>query len=121
MIDWMKRARHAFSETGATSTARTDKASISSVSSVGWPVFIENDRDIPSVFSVRPALTHDPLTLEADLLEVAMRVCHQRGDGDEARIEMRVDCLATPDLLRADLLDHFRQAARDAANPWRVL
>ncbi|MDM0077468.1 hypothetical protein QTH90_23885 [Variovorax sp. J2P1-59] len=44
----------------------------------------------------------------ADLLEAAMAVCDYWGDGEEARAEMRADCLATPLHLRADLLEHFR-------------
>ena len=121
MIDWMNRAQRKFAEPGATPAAKTDEAPVLSVSSVGMPALIKNEQGFPSVFAVHPALTRDPTTLEADLLDVAMRVCHLLGDGDEARVEMRVDCLATPDHLRAELVDHFRQAARDAANPWRVL
>lgn len=43
------------------------------------------------------------------LLEAAMKVCDQHGDGESARIEMRQQCLELPPHLRTDLLDHFRK------------
>ncbi|WP_218510848.1 hypothetical protein [Variovorax sp. dw_308] len=51
---------------------------------------------------------HDAADTAADLLEAAMRVCDLHGDGDEAREEMRRDCLALPPHLQADLLGHWR-------------
>lgn len=45
----------------------------------------------------------------AELLAAAMRTCDHHGDSDEARRQMRADCLATPPHLRADLLAYFRQ------------
>lgn len=41
------------------------------------------------------------------LIEAAMKVCDQHGDGDVARAEMRSQCLDLPTHLQADLLDHF--------------
>lgn len=43
----------------------------------------------------------------AALLVAASRVCDLHGDGPEARLAMRGDCLALPAHLHADLLDHF--------------
>jgi hypothetical protein len=42
-----------------------------------------------------------------DLIDAAMRVCDIYGDGEQAREDMRADCLNTPLHLRADLLGHF--------------
>lgn len=45
-------------------------------------------------------------TTEA-LLEAAMRVCDAWGDADKGRVQMRRECLDTPQHLRADLLDYL--------------
>ena len=45
--------------------------------------------------------------LMKELIEAAMKACDHHGDGEAAREEMRLDCLATPQHLRGDLLDHF--------------
>ena len=44
----------------------------------------------------------------SELIEAAMRVCDLHGDGEQARAEMRADCLATPAHLQVDLLEHLR-------------
>ena len=46
--------------------------------------------------------------LEKDLLAVAMSVCDLHGDSEVAREDMRRECMATPDELKPDLLEHFR-------------
>lgn len=43
------------------------------------------------------------------LLQAAMRACDHWNDSDEAREEMRRQCLETPPHLRADLLEHFNR------------
>ena len=48
----------------------------------------------------------------AALIEAAMRVSSQYGDGEAAREQMRRDCLVTPQHLRADLLAHFTATYR---------
>lgn len=56
--------------------------------------------------------------LTTELLAAAMRAADHHGDGPEAREQMRLDVLATPQHLRADLLAHFREnygGADDAA------
>ena len=45
----------------------------------------------------------------ADLLKAAMLACDHWGDSPADREPMRVDCLAMPDHLKADLLAHFRK------------
>lgn len=44
-----------------------------------------------------------------ELLGAADRVCDMYGDSEQAREDMRADCLDTPLHLRADLLAHFKQ------------
>ncbi len=43
------------------------------------------------------------------LIAAAMRACDHHGDGTAARELMRQDCLATPQHLHGDLIDHFQQ------------
>lgn len=62
---------------------------------------------------VRLVLESDHLTQQ--LLQAAMRVCRDWGDGQAAREQMRQDCLDTPPRLRADLLAHFKNTNR--SNP----
>ena len=42
------------------------------------------------------------------LIQAAMRRCDQFNDGDEARQEMRQQCLELPPQLQLDLLQHFQ-------------
>lgn len=44
------------------------------------------------------------------LIEAAMRACDAWNDTEQARDQMRRDCLETPPHLRADLLNHFKGA-----------
>ena len=62
------------------------------------------------VLTHKPALiallvaAHDTTLL---LIKAAMKVCDRHGDGEQARQEMRQQCLELPPHLQADLLDHF--------------
>ena len=56
--------------------------------------------------SREPRADIDPVL--ADLLTNAMQVCDRWRDSDDAREQMRRECLETPPHLRADLLAHFR-------------
>ena len=47
--------------------------------------------------------------LTARLIASAMRACDHHRDGEQARAEMRADCLATPLHLQADLLAYVRE------------
>ncbi len=47
--------------------------------------------------------------LMKELIAAAMKACDHHHDGPDARQQMRADCLATPQHLRGDLLDHFQQ------------
>jgi hypothetical protein len=45
--------------------------------------------------------------LAKEVIAAAMKRCDEYGDSDQARTQMRRDCLATPKHLQQDLLDHF--------------
>ena len=45
--------------------------------------------------------------ITVQLLEAAMRRCHQFNDGEKARQDMREQVMETPHHLRQDLLGHF--------------
>jgi hypothetical protein len=62
---------------------------LSSVSSVGvWAIF-------------------EKTQLANDLIEAAMKRCDQFNDSDQARAEMRQQCMELSPAMQADLLDHF--------------
>lgn len=46
-------------------------------------------------------------TTTSMLIAAAMRRCDEFNDGEQARAEMRQQCLELPPHLQADLLDHF--------------
>ena len=46
--------------------------------------------------------------LTARLLIAAMKVCDRHGDSEEARADMRQQCLELTPILQADLLEHFQ-------------
>lgn len=51
-------------------------------------------------------------TLTNELINTAMRRCDQFNDSQQARENMRRDCINTPDHLKPDLLRHFNEALR---------
>jgi len=51
----------------------------------------------------------DSRPFEAALVAAAMNACDAWSDGPEAREAMRRQCLAMPEHLRPDLLEHLRQ------------
>ena len=51
-------------------------------------------------------------SITIDLITAAMRACDHHGDSEVARADMRLECLATPAQLQADLLEHFTQIHR---------
>ena len=85
------RARAYFSEKAGAPTAKTDETPFS------------------SVLAVPMARVYENATVD-ELVTVAMRACDAHSDGPAAREQMRLDCLATPQHLRADLIGHFTRA-----------
>lgn len=62
--------------------------------------YVPNGRTLPTV----PTL---PLLLRS-LLNAAMQICDLYGDNEQARAEMRADCLALNEAQQSELLAHFR-------------
>ena len=119
MIDWTARAR-AFSERCHHPAPKTPTTRLSGVLGATSAPFQEIDEVVSGVSVVRVApvsIDRDHATLTADLVEAAMRVCDEHGDGQAARDEMRADCLALSPRLQADLLNHFRGKAANLGRP----
>lgn len=84
------------------------------------PVSSRGPRDHPLATFATLAISQqhsahvDPAVTE--LLEAAMRACDAWNDTEQARDQMRRDCLETPQHLRADLLAHLtNQYPKDRA------
>lgn len=58
------------------------------------------------------ACIQESARITSALLTATMRACDYWGDGPAAREQMRQDALNTPHHLRADLLQHLRDAYR---------
>ena len=56
----------------------------------------------------------DSARITDELLAAAMRACDHWGDSQQAREQMRRECLETPPAQRADLLAHFNDQYRKA-------
>lgn len=106
MSNWTALAKAHFSETGHAPTARTDKTTLSSVSSVPIHTLSEKSKAVSSVGVVA---LFENRALSADLMTAAMRCCDFHGDTPAAREQMRQDVLKTPPHLRGDLLAHFEK------------
>lgn len=111
MTSWLEKAKVRFSKNSQAHTDETDESGVSSVLSVRSCRFIEKVNRVSSVssvcserFSEKPDLS-DPLVKA--LLAAAMQACDFWKDGPEAREQMRRDVEATPEHLRAELLEYF--------------
>ena len=51
-----------------------------------------------------------------NLIEATQRVCDFHGDNETMREAMRLDCLAMPAHLKADLLEHFQTTYPQSTN-----
>jgi len=107
MINWTARARLMFSNMRQDSTDKTDETHLLSVLSVPPELVSIHPARLSSVSSVGLRVVLENQRLASDLIDVAMKVCDQHGDGEVARAEMRSQCLDLPPHLQADLLDHF--------------
>lgn len=52
----------------------------------------------------------DAHTTATALLEAAMRACDHYNDEQQARAQMRDECLSTPPALWKDLMEHFQRS-----------
>lgn len=67
------------------------------------------------VIAHKPALVaflREVQVTSKDLIEAAMKVCDVHGDAEAARAEMQCECLAIPEHLQTDLLEHFRAVSQ---------
>lgn len=108
MTSWMARAKEKIAQSANSGTGPTDERGVLSVLAVRSNGVSGNPRGVSSVSSVRWDGIPEKHTLAADLVDAAMKVCDQHGDGEAAREEMRRQCLDLPQRLQADLLEHFR-------------
>ena len=116
MINWTARTRLVFSEMGQDSTDKTDETALLSVLSVPPELVYNRPARLSSVSSVGVRAFFENQQLALDLIDAAMKVCDQHGDGEAARQHMRRDCLALPPHLQADLLDHFNDKPTNLPN-----
>lgn len=108
MTNWTARARTAFQEMRQGGTDKTDRSRVSSVLAVPTGAVYHLPDRLSSVSSVGIWAVFENTQLASDLIEAAMHVCDQHGDSEQARAEMRQQCLELPPRLQADLLDHFQ-------------
>lgn len=108
MSTWTARAKAAFTNTVQGRTDETDETPLLSVLSVPPGAVYHLPDRLSSVSSVGVWAVFENTQLASDLIEAAMKVCDQHGDGDAARQEMRQQCLELPPHLQADLLEHFQ-------------
>jgi hypothetical protein len=89
MSAWMQRAKACFAQKGQVGTDKTDET------------------PLLSVLAVPPGAIFEKSQLASDLIEAAMRRCDEFNDSDQAREEMRQQCMALSPAMQQDLLDHF--------------
>lgn len=107
MSNWTARATALFLETAHPATDKTDETPFLSVLSVPTRTIYETPVRVSSVLSVGGGAIFKNRILAADLLQAAMKVCDEHGDGESARDEMRQQCLALPPHLQKELLALF--------------
>jgi len=96
MSKWAAIAKIHFLHKAGEGTPKTSETRLMGVMGVGVPPIYKNE-----------SANDDGLM--ARLIAAAMKACDHHGDGEQARADMRQQCLDTPPHLRADLLDHFQQ------------
>jgi hypothetical protein len=107
MSNWTARLKSELLKTGLEGTAKTDIRGVSSVTSVPPGAVYHFPDRLSSVSSVGVWSVFENTQLASDLIEAAMKVCDQHGDGEAARQEMRRDCMELSPRLQLDLLQHF--------------
>lgn len=108
MTTWLSRAKLAFPNKGLERTDETDKTPLSSVLSVPPGAVYHLPDRLSSVSSVGIWAVFENTQLASDLIEAAMKVCDRHGDGEQARADMRQQCLELSPAMQLDLLQHFQ-------------
>ena len=107
MINWASRLKSEISKMGHGSTDVTDKTNHLAILAVHTGAVFKFPDRFSSVSSVGVWAVFENSVLAADLIEAAMKVCDQHGDGEAARADMRQQCMELSPAMQADLLDHF--------------
>lgn len=107
MSNWTARLKSAISNMGQGGTDETDETPLLSVLAVPTGAVYRFPDRLSSVSSVGVWAVFENTELSMTLIEAAMKVCDKHGDGEQARADMRRECLELPPHLQADLLDHF--------------
>ncbi len=114
MSKWAAIAKTHFLHKAGEGTPKTPETRLMGVLGVAPRHIPKNEGGVLGVMGVGvpPIYKNEPATddgLMARLIEAAMKACDHHGDGEAGRQQMRDDCQATPQHLRADLLVHFQQ------------
>jgi hypothetical protein len=107
MSNWAARAKAAFSNKGQVRTDKTDETPLLSVLAVPPGAVYQLPDRLSSVSSVGVWAVFENTQLAYELIEAAMKVCDQHGDGEQARADMRQQCLELSPAMQLDLLQHF--------------
>jgi len=108
MNTWMQRAKTCFSQKGQGGTDKTDEPPLLSVLAVPPGAIYQFPDRLSSVSSVGVWAIFEKTQLASDLIEAAMRRCDEFNDDDQARADMRQQCLELSPAMQADLLAHFQ-------------
>ena len=109
MSSWTEKAKAHFSNSSYEHTPKTPKRGISGVLGACSNPFYEKPKGVSVVLGVSSLEKTENCDLLEPLIQAAMTACDCWGDDDEARDQMRQDCIDTPPQLRADLLDYFQK------------
>ena len=114
MTTWVERAKRHFLQKAQVGAPITPEMAVMGVLGVASRRIPENARGVLGVLVVddAPIRKEKPASdtrLLDSLLAAAMRCCDHYGDDEDARKQMREECLATPPHLQAELLAYFKQ------------
>lgn len=96
MSNWTQRAKACFLQTGRVGTDKTDETPLLSVLAVPPGAIYKLPDRLSSVSSVGVWAVFEKTALAQELIEAAMKRCDEFNDSDQARAEMRQDCLSLP-------------------------
>jgi hypothetical protein len=108
MSNWIHRAKECFSNKGQVSTDKTDETPLLSVLAVPPGAIYQFPDRLSSVSSVGVWAIFEKTELAEELIAAAMRRCDEFNDSDQAREEMRQQCMELSPAMQADLLAHFQ-------------
>lgn len=107
MTSWMEKAKVHFANLPQEQAPKTPERGISEVLGADSNPLHTKTEGVSVVLGGDPCDNTENCVLLDALIQAAMRACDLYGDGQDAREQMRQDCINTPHELRADLLEHF--------------